>query len=412
MAIAAAMAALAVPALAEQAAVTGPILTLQDALALSSTDQPRLAGYESEAEASEQAAVAARALPDPQVSAGIRNYPVTGDNALSPADAMMTMYTIGIMREQVRRSKREADARKILAEALVSRKQASAEERDIRRSVMLAWIDAVAARAKQALLDRMISDLRAGRKVMAAAIPTGGSTPALALQADAEIAIEQSQLEDSKRAQAHARADLARWIGSPAYRPLPDAIPNVQVAVDIVPRIDEHPQIQVALAQESVAERQVDTAREARKPDISWSVMAAIRPRYGEMLTGTVSIPLQLNRGNKQDRLIAEAQARANAARLRAEDARRELQAEYDTAAADYKGAQAELDRIDRDAVPALESAFKSAEARYAAGGGTLDQLFDIVRRYIESGIQSVDVEARRARAAAEILHVQGETHQ
>src|SRR6476646_10049254 len=141
----------------------GPMLDLSDALALAGTDQPRIEAYGREAQASEEAAVAARSLPDPQVTAGIQNYPVTGLNAPSPTADQMTMYTIGIMREQVRRSKREAAAQRILAEALVSRKQASAEERHIRRDAMLAWIDAVEARAKQKLLARIISDLATGR---------------------------------------------------------------------------------------------------------------------------------------------------------------------------------------------------------------------------------------------------------
>ena len=63
--------------------------------------------------------------------------------------------------------------------------------------------------------------------------------------------------------------------------------------------------------------------------------------------------------------------------------------------------------------MPALEGAFKTAEARYeGGGGGTLEQPFAIVRRYIEVHIQSVEAQGRRARAAAQILHVHGETHQ
>ncbi|MEO6359748.1 MAG: TolC family protein, partial [Sphingomicrobium sp.] len=124
-------------------------------------------------------------------------------------------------------------------------------------------------------------------------------------------------------------------------------------------------------------------------------------------------VPLQLNRRNRQDRLVAEAQARIGAAALRAEDARRELGAEYRGAVADYEGAQAQLRRIDKEAIPALEGAFKAAEARYErGGGGTLDQPFAIVRRYVEVQIQSVEAQASRARAAAQILHVHGETHQ
>ena len=409
---AAAAFALASPARAQQPPAAGPGLGLQDALALVSADQPRIEAYERDAEASEQAAAAARSLPDPQLAAGIQNYPVTGLNAPSPTADQMTMYTIGIMREQVRRSKREATAQKVLAEALVSRKQASAEERHIRRDVMLAWIDAVEARAKQKLLARIISDLSTGRKVMEAGVPTGGSTPALVLQADAEIAIERSQLADADRAERHARAALARWIGVAAYRPLPDSIPDVEVPLDMMPPIDTHPEVQVALAQQQVAERQVEVARQARKWDPTWSASVGLRPRYGEMASLTVSIPLQINQRNKQDRLVTEARLKADAAALRAEDARRELVEEYRSAIADYEGANAELARINKDAIPALEGAFKAAEARYeGGGGGTLEQPFAIVRRYIEVHIQAVEAEARRARAAAEILHVHGETH-
>jgi outer membrane protein TolC len=343
----------------------------------------------------------------------VQNYPVTGRNAPSPTKDEMTMYTIGVMREQVRRSKREAAAQKILAEALVSRKQASAEERHIRREVMVAWVDAVEARAKQKLLDRIISDLRTGRKVIEAGIPSGGSTPALALQADAEIAVEQAQLADAERTEKRARSELARWIGAAAYRPLPDSIPDIEVPLEVAPPLDAHPEIQLALAQQQVARRQVEVANQNRKWDPTYSVSVGFRPSYGEMVSATVSIPLQLNRRNKQDRLVAEASARADAAALRAEDARRELAEEYRNAVADYEGAEAELKRVNGEAIPALERAFKAAEARYeGGGGGGLEQPFAIVRRYVEVHIQSVEAQARRARAAAQILHVHGETHQ
>jgi cobalt-zinc-cadmium efflux system outer membrane protein len=398
---------------AAQSTPAEPVLDLRDALSLARTDQPRIKAYELEAQASEQAAIAARSLPDLQLTAGIENFPITGRHALSPTADEMTMFTIGVMREQVRRSKREANAQRILAEALVSRKQAGAEERHIRRDVMLAWIEAVEARAKQHLLARMIADLRTGRKVMEAAIPTGGSTPALALQADAEIAVEQSQLADAERAEKRARSQLARWIGAAAYRPLPATIPDIEVPLGMMPPIDAHPEVQVALAQRQVAERQVDVARQDRKWDPTWSVSLGIRPNYGEMATATVSIPLQINRRNRQDRLVAESRARADAAALRAEDARRELAEEYRSAVADYEGANAELARIDKEAIPALEGAFKAAEARYeGGGGGTLEQPFAIVRRYVEVQIRSVEAQARRARAAAQILHVHGETHE
>ena len=393
---------------------TGPVLTLAEAIALASGDQPIIAAFSREAEALEQAAVAARSLPDPQVSLGIQDFPVTGRTTFSPTEDEFTMYTIGVMREQVRRSKREAQAQRILADALVSQRKASAEERHIRREVMIAWIDAVEARAKQKLLERLIADLRTGRKVIEAGIPTGGSTSAPALQADAEIGLEESQLADAKRAEVRARAQLARWIGTAAAsRPLPDSLPDIELPkAHPAHAVGVHPELLVARAEEQAALRQVDVARRERKPDYSWSVSVGLRPSYGQMVSAGVSIPLQLNRRGKQDRLIAEASARADAARLRAEDKRRELERDYATALADYEGAGAELERINKEAIPSLEAAFSAAQARYAGGGGTLDQPFAIVRRYVEITIQSVETMAKRGRAAAQLIHVAGEDGQ
>ena len=79
-----------------------------------SGDQPAVAAFESEAQASEQSAFVARSIPDPQLSVGIQDYPVTRRTAFSPTEDEFTMYTIGIMREQVRWSKREAEAQRRL----------------------------------------------------------------------------------------------------------------------------------------------------------------------------------------------------------------------------------------------------------------------------------------------------------
>src|SRR5574338_13300 len=172
-----ALAALSALALAPpapgQPAHSPPVLQLQDALALAQSGQPRIEAYEQDARASQQAAFAARSLPDIELMTGVQNFPIRGDNAFSPFEDEMTMVMIGVAREQVRRSKREAEAQKILAEALVSGRQADAEERNIRLSVMTAWIDAVEAHQKAILLTRLADDLQTGRSVMQSGVSTG-----------------------------------------------------------------------------------------------------------------------------------------------------------------------------------------------------------------------------------------------
>ena len=386
-----------------------PVLSLPDVLALASGDQPSVAAYQSDAIASEQAAVAARSLPDPQLSLGVQDFPVSGRFAFSPTRDNFTMYNIGIMREQVRRSKREAASAQLKAEALVSREQASEQDLQIRHDAMIAWINAVEAAAKQRLLFRIIGDLKTGQKIMEAGISTGASSPALALEAQAEVALAQSQLAEAKGNEARARAELARWIGPAAQRPLPDAVPNLGLPPSMpMDRMEEHPHIRVAEAQEQAAERQVDVARTQRRPDISWSLMYSWRPDFGDYVSAQVSIPLQINRRNLQDRKIAEAQARDDAARLRVEDMRRELAGQYAAALADYQAADAQLDSLLKGAIPSLEASFKAAEARYQGGQGSLELPLNIVRRYVETNVQRVDQEGKRARAAAEIIYLMG----
>lgn len=396
-------------AAAQEIPASGSVLTFEDALLLASGDQPSVTAYQSEAIASEQAAIAARSLPDPQLQLGVQDFPVTGHTAFSPTKDDFTMYNIGIMREQVRRSKREAAAAQLQAEAVVSREQASERNLQIRREVMIAWINAVEAAAKQRLLLRIIGDLRTGQKIMEAGVPTGASSPALALEAQAEVALAQAQLAEAKGNEAHARADLARWIGSAAQRPLPDAVPNLSLPASMpMDRMEGHPHIRVAEAQEQAAERQVDVARTQRRPDISWSLMYSWRPDFGDFVSAQVSIPLQINQKNLQDRKIAEAQARTDAAHLRVEDMRRELGGKYGDALADYQGADAQIDSLLKGAIPSLEASFKAAEARYQGGQGSLELPLNIVRRYVETNVELVEQEGKRARAAAEIIDLMG----
>lgn len=386
--------------------LSGPVLSLEEAVARARGDQPAIAAFEREAIAFEEAAIAARSLPDPQVSVGVQNFPITGDNAFSPTDDFMTMYTMGVMREQVRRSRREAEAAQLQAEATVSRFEGSAQERRIQRDVMIAWIEAVEAKAKQRLLDRLIADLRVGLRVMEAGIPTGASTPALALQTQAEIAVAEAEQAGARAQEARARGELARWIGAVARRPLPDIIPALEPPA--APTSPTHPEVQVAEAREEAARRQVEVARRERRPNVSWSVMLGLRPEFGHMISGQVSIPLQINQKGLQNRRIAEAAARADAARLRAEDVRRDLGSAYVSALADYEGAEAQLEVLRTDAIPSLEASFEAAEARYAANQGDLEMPLLVVRRYVETTIDFVEQQGRRARAAAELIYLTG----
>jgi cobalt-zinc-cadmium efflux system outer membrane protein len=395
------------PALTRPTAA-GMVLSLEDAVRISRGEQPSILAFEREAEASEHAAITARTLPDPQITAGVTDLPVTGRDAFSPTADNFTMYSIGIMREQVRLAKREAEAARLRAVAIASRAEASAQERRIQRDVMVAWLTAVEASSKQRLLDRIIGDLTVGHQVMEAGIPTGASSPALALQMQGEIALAQAQKVRAVGEELRARAELGRWIGAAAQRPLPVDIPVLRLPAGAQERVDadRHPTVLVAQAQEQSARLRIDVARADRKSNVTWSVNYGYRPRFGDLVTAQITIPLQNNRAGRQDRQVAEALAQADAARLRAEDARREITGAYGVALADYQSADAQLAILNSKALPALEASFEAAEARYGGGQGELELPLTIVRRYVEVSIESIEERAKRARAAAELTYL------
>ena len=92
------------------------------------------------------------------------------------------------------------------------------------------------------------------------------STPALALEAQAEIALAKAQQEGARGQEARARAEMGRWIGSAAHRPLPESVPALE-APEVSPAIlARHPAVALARAQQQVNQRAVDVARQERKP--------------------------------------------------------------------------------------------------------------------------------------------------
>src|SRR3546814_1572932 len=118
-----------------------------------------LSAFTRTARAAEEAAVAARQLPDPQLTIGIQNLPVTGSEAFDINADFMTMKTIGIMRTQVREAKREAASARYLAEAAVSLAEQDVLARRIQREVMLGWIEVITAQQKREVLSFLIEKL-------------------------------------------------------------------------------------------------------------------------------------------------------------------------------------------------------------------------------------------------------------
>ena len=403
--IAAALAALALAL--PYAAAAQDMLTLDDALRLSLERQPGLNAYSRAAQAANEAAVAARQLPDPRVTVGIQNLPITGDPLSFTADDM-TMRTIGIGREQVRRARRDAAAARLLAEGDVSLAEQQLLARRIQREVMLGWIAVLEAQQRQEVLRSLIARLTARLEAVEAQIPTGRATVADAVAMRGEIAAARADLTAALGDEGAGRAALARWIGDAADLRLTGVLPICRPPArdTALPAIGRHPALTVAHRQTAVAERAIDVARAERLPNWSWSLMYGQRVgNRSDMIGLEFSIDLPLNRARLQERRIAEATELAAAARDRTEDGRRELLSQFDRVLSQWAAAEARLDVTTRERLPALRAAEQALEARYAGGGGDLATILAARERTTRAALEEVEQRANLARISAELLY-------
>ena len=382
-------------------------LTLDEALRLSLERQPALTAFSRTAQAFEEAAVAARQLPDPQLMVGIQNLPVTGSDAFSLDADFMTMRFIGISREQVRGARRRAESARLLAQAEVSLAEQQLLARRIQREVLLAWTTIIHAHHEQEVLQSLIQKLEGRRDAAVANIPTGQATSADAVAIRAEIAAAEAELERARGAERAGRAALARWIGDTALQPVTGGLPICRPPGrdQALASLEEHPQLEVARRQNLVAERAVAVARADRRPNWGWSVMYGNRGGgRSDMLTLQLSVDLPLNRSRLQNRRIAEASELSAASRDRTEDTRRELFAEFEQALAQWQGAEARYRTTATQTLPALRAAEQALEARFAAGGGTLESVIVASERTTRTSLELLEQQATVARISADLL--------
>ena len=392
--------------LVASAAVAQATLTLAEALRISLDRQPALDAYARTAEASNEAAVAARQLPDPHLTVGIQNLPITGDPFSFTADDM-TMRTIGIGREQVRRSRREAAASRLVAQGEVSRAEQRLMARRIQREVMLGWVAVLEAQQKQALLRNLIQRLEARLEAMEDHVSTGRATPADVVAVRAEIGAARGDMAAANGDEEVGRSALARWIGDAADMRLAGGLPICRPPARsaALPVIGAHPMLEVARRQNVVAERAIDAATADRRPNWSWSAMYGQRVgNRSDMVGFEVSVELPFNRSRLQNRRIAEASDLAAAARDRIEDTRRDLLSQFDRTLAQWSAAEARLNATTQETLPALRAAEQALEARYAGGGGDLDSILTARERTTRTALQEVEQRGNLARVSADLL--------
>ena len=382
-------------------------LTLADAIQLATQSQPLLQSLDDAAASTRQAAVAEAQLPDPKLKFGMINLPVTTRNALHFDRDDQTMLNVGYSQEMVPLKKREIASNKLNAMADEFHSEQVATARSIERDVALAWLDVYEAQRKSELYQRIFDEMAAERKVMAAGISSGGAKTSDVLAMDTEISLTNEKRIYALRDERKARAALARWIGASASHPISSELPVMTNSTDSATyanAIEKHPLLQNAHQSEKVAQLEVDSAQANLERNWGWEVGYGKRfADRSDMLSFQVSIDLQLDRENRQDRRTAEKLVLVEKAQKITEDKRRELSADLEGALADAQAAEARENLHLSSLIPNAEARLRVAQAGYAAGKNSLSDVWEARRSVIEIELDHWTILTDRQRAAVKI---------
>lgn len=392
-----AMLALVLTFVAEPAWSAAPI-AFDDAVRLAVERAPALQARRSQTEAAREEAVRAAALPDPRLSLGLTNIPVTGTDAFDLRADDMTMKQVGVMQEFPARAKRQA--RQAVADRLIEQAQALTltERLAVRQAGAQAWIALWAAQ-------REVEALQAQREQSALAISiakarlAGGTGTAVDALAAQSAALELDTRIDAAEADVTAtRAALARWLGiEPEEATIIGASPDLTVLsvdeVTLLTSVARQGPLLAWRSRESLAEAAVAAAIAETRPDWSVSAMYGQRERAldgrprSDMLSIELSIGLPLLTRNRQDRSVTARRAELDAVAAEHEDARRMQVEAVRRALAQWHGLKRQVARKEREALPLAHDRSQVALAAYR-GGGPLQPWLDARRDELELHIE------------------------
>lgn len=372
-----------------------PPFTLDAALQSATDHSASMQAAQASVRASSEAAVKAGQLPDPMLKAGIDNLPVNGGQRFTVGQDFMTMRRIGIEQEWVSGDKRRL--RSALANEQVGRERAGylAQLASVRQQTATAWLNAVYAKQalalQQALLDHMNHEFDATK----ASYRGAKASAADVVQARAMLAQTQDQWLKARQVYQTALIALSRWTAVPASDvtgtpPAPESFVSSLPPDEL--RVSQ-PALIAAADDIAVAEADTAVANSERRPNWTWEVAYQQRGgAYSNMVSVGVTIPLPLNRRNRQNRDVAEKAELATKARLMYEDTLRQVQADIRTQSETLASGRERIANLSASLLPAADQRVQLANAAYRAGTGSLADTFAARRAQLDAQLQVLDL--------------------
>ncbi len=340
-------------------------------------------------------------LPDPMLELSVNNLPVNGPMAYSLTEDFMTSRNIGISQTYTREAKRDARAKVFERKADKAQITKALTLTEIRQNTAVAWFDVYYQQQMVLLLTR--EQQEASLQVQAAEAAYRGSTGPQSdiFLAKTTVAEIQDRIYQAQARLDNAKTTLARWVGNTDHTSLGIA-PNIsESSLDtqhLYHQVNEHPDIAVMRAEEAVAMAEAKAARQEKQSDWTWSVMYGERSSgFSDMISIGVSVPLQWNQENRQDRVVAAKLAQADQVRAEREEMTREHIAETARWLDTWKSNLVRLSDYETALIPLANQRTNAVVAEYRGGKGKLVAVLDARKMEIATRIEKLRIEMETA---------------
>jgi outer membrane protein TolC len=397
-------------ALGTQAALAQSPLSLERAVAAATGRSQLVIAADAQALAARETATAAGQLPDPVLKLGLNNLPIDGADRFSVTRDFMTMRSVGVMQELTRADKRSARVRRAEREVELAQVARQATIADLQRDTALAWLERSYQESMQELLKSQIAQAELQVEAAQTLYRSGKGSQADVFAARGSVEQLRDGLAQVERRVAVARTQLGRWIGDGARDSLaPRPRLNLPSWTEgaLAEHLAQHPQIAAATQQAAIADSEADVARAARSSDWSVELQYSQRgPAYSNMVSINLSVPLQWDQKNRQDRNLAARLAGVDEARARLEELQRAHEAEVRAMLQEWRSHEERLGRYDASLLPLATQRSEAALASYRAGSGPLTAVLDARRGELEVRIERLRIEMDRARIWAQLNYL------
>ena len=385
-------------------------LTLDDALRTAQERSRQLPAQNAAAAASREMAIAAGQRPDPTLKAGINSLPINGPDRFSLVRDNFTMRSVGFSQEITRDGKLKARTSRFEREAEVAEAGRTLVLANLRRDTAMAWLDRHYQERMRDVLVTQRDETRLQIDAADAAYRVGRGSQADVFAARSSVAQIEDRIAQAERQVATATTQLGRWVGTAAADALgsPPVLDAVRLhAEDLEAQLAHHPQIEVMLKQEAMAQADVEVARANKQSDVSVELTYSQRgPSYSNMVSVNLSVPLQWDPKNRQDREVAARLAVAEQVRAEREEATRAHVGEAMAMLQEWRSDRERLMRYDTSLLPLATERTRASMAAYRGGTGALTAVLEARRGEIDTRMERLRLEMEAARLWARLNYL------